>query len=298
MHNPDCSVQHPLINRVADVVRRAMIDARVSCYSDIAHAGLMRHIQIVVERRSQSAQLVIVANSETHDPLESMFNLIRERLGSDLHSLWFNSNCDRTNVILGSRFENICGSASVVENFAGTAVHFPPGAFGQSNLEVADDMIAFVTAEVPQGARVAEFYAGVGAIGLSLVPRVSKITMNEIGRDSLLGLQLGIDALSPSDREKVSVSPGAAGAAHAIAAGADVVIADPPRKGLDPELVERLSEQPPERFLYVSCGLESLRRDVELLLSRQKLRLGALNAFNLMPFTDHVETVARFDRVG
>jgi 23S rRNA (uracil1939-C5)-methyltransferase len=74
------------------------------------------------------------------------------------------------------------------------------------------------------------------------------------------------------------------------------VIADPPRKGLDAELIEYLSEQPPERFLYVSCGLESFLNDAAQLTSRGKLRLGALTAFNLLPFTEHVETVARFER--
>jgi tRNA/tmRNA/rRNA uracil-C5-methylase (TrmA/RlmC/RlmD family) len=48
--------------------------------------------------------------------------------------------------------------------------------------------------------------------------------------------------------------------------------------------------------LYVSCWLESLLRDVERLTCGGKLRLAALTAFNLLPFTEHVETVARFER--
>ena len=74
------------------------------------------------------------------------------------------------------------------------------------------------------------------------------------------------------------------------------MIADPPRKGLDPQLTEYLSEQPPQRFLYVSCGLESFLNDTAQLTARGKLRLDALTAFNLLPFTGHVETVARFER--
>ena len=74
------------------------------------------------------------------------------------------------------------------------------------------------------------------------------------------------------------------------------MIADPPRRGLDPELTEYLSEQPPERFLYLSCELNSLLRDTAQLTSRGKLRLRALTAFNLLPFTEHVETVACFER--
>jgi 23S rRNA (uracil1939-C5)-methyltransferase len=296
VHNPYCSVQHPLINRVAEVVRGALIDANVSCYSELAHAGLVRHVQVVVERRSLSAQLVVVANSTDADPLAPFLSMVRDRLGDQLHSLWFNSNCERTNTILGPSFEKWCGADTVVEHFTEAAVHFPPGAFGQSNLEVATDIIGHVSTLIPLGARVAEFYAGVGAIGLSLVPRVSSIAMNEIGRDSLHGLELGIAALESSNRAKVSVSPGAAGAARRIAADTDVVVADPPRRGLDPELTHDLSEQLPRRLIYISCDLDSLRRDTIELLSPRKLRLSALAAFNLVPFTEHVETIAVFDR--
>ena len=296
VHIPNCSVQHPLINHVAAVVRRALADAEVTCYSDKAHLGLARYLQVVVERRSQTAQVVLVANSEAVEPLAACLELIRERLGGELHSLWFNANLERSNTILGPDFRNWCGPASVIEHFGGAAVHYPPGAFGQNNLDVAERIIEHVRAEIPQGARVAEFYAGVGALGLSVLTQAGELLMNEAAPQSLRGLELGLAELSPADRAKISIVPGPAGAARLAAAGAQVVIADPPRKGLDPELTGYLGEQPPERFVYVSCGLESFLRDAKLLTSRGKLRLGALTAFNLMPFTEHVETVARFER--
>jgi 23S rRNA (uracil1939-C5)-methyltransferase len=223
--------------------------------------------------------------------------LIRQRLGSELHSLWFNANHERSNTIFGPSFLNWCGPASVVEHFGGAAVHYPPGAFGQNNLDLAQDIVGHVRAEIPKGARVTEVYAGVGAIGLSVLAQVGDIRMNEVSPHSLHGLELGLDQLDSVDRAKTSIVPGPAGAAHLAASGAHVVIADPPRRGLDPELTEYLGEHPPERFVYLSCGLESFLNDTALLTSRGKLRLGALTAFNLMPFTGHVETLARFERV-
>jgi tRNA/tmRNA/rRNA uracil-C5-methylase (TrmA/RlmC/RlmD family) len=175
-------------------------------------------------------------------------------------------------------------------------VHYPPGAFGQSNLEIAQGIIDQVRSEIPPGAQVAEFYAGVGAIGLSVLARVCEIRMNEVGAQSLLGLESGLRALDPADRARISVVPGPAGAARVAASGADVVIADPPRKGLDPELAGHLIDHPPGRFIYVSCSLGSFLDDTARLTSQGRLRLRALTAFNLMPFTEHVETVARFDR--
>jgi 23S rRNA (uracil1939-C5)-methyltransferase len=298
VHIPNCSVQHPLINRVSAVVRRALVETRMTSYSDKAHLGLARHLQVVVERSSQTAQVVIVANSDTPAPMAACFDLIRERLGPQLHSLWFNGNLEASNVILGPDFHQWCGPPSVVERFGGPAVHYPPGAFGQNNLDIAQQIIEHVRVQIPQGARVAEFYAGVGANGLSVLAKAGELRMNEVSPQSLHGLELGLAELDAAERAKVAVFPGPAGAAASAcsaAAGAQVVIADPPRKGLDPELVVYLGEQPPERFLYISCGLESFLDDTAKLISRGKLRLVGLTAFNLMPFTDHVETVARFE---
>jgi tRNA/tmRNA/rRNA uracil-C5-methylase (TrmA/RlmC/RlmD family) len=275
VHIPNCRVQHPLINRVAAVVRGALVDADVTPYSDLAHLGLARYLQVVVERESQGAQVVLVANTPTAGPLATCLDLIRERLGNELHSLWLNSHCERSNTILGPEFLNWCGPASVTERFGGAAVHFPPGAFGQNNLDIAERIIEHVRACVMEGARVAEFHAGVGAIGLSLLSRVREIRMNEVNPSSLAGL---------------------AGEALRAASGADVVIADPPRKGLDRGLLECLAEHPPDRFVYVSCGLGSFLEDTVRLTAGRKLRLAGLTAFNLMPFTEHVETVACFER--
>ena len=169
VHIPNCRVQHALINDVAAVVRGALVDARVTCYSDRAHLGVARYLQIVVERSSGTAQVVLVANTTAVEPLTECLDLIRDRLGSRLHSLWLNFNTQPNNVILGSGFYHHCGPQSVVEAFGGAGVHYPPGAFGQSNLEVAEQLVSHIRERIPSGAQVTEFYAGVGAIGLSVV---------------------------------------------------------------------------------------------------------------------------------
>jgi 23S rRNA (uracil1939-C5)-methyltransferase len=297
VHIPKCSVQHPLINQAAAVVRRALAETRATCYSERANLGVARYLQVTVERASQSAQVVIAGNCATPAPLAAAFALIRERLGPSLHSLWFNASEERSNVVFGPRFENWCGPESIVERFGGAAVHYPPGAFIQNNPQIAERIIAHVRARIPAGATVAEFYAGSGAIGLSVLARAGRIHLNEINPHALHGLELGLAQLDAAERGKITVHPGAAGAALAAAVAADVIIADPPRKGLDAQLTQHLAETPPARFIYVSCALESLLSDTARLESRGKLRLAALSAFNLLPFTAHVETVAEFARV-
>jgi 23S rRNA (uracil1939-C5)-methyltransferase len=296
VHIPNCSVHHPLINWVAAIVRSALIDARVSPYSDGVHLGLARYLQISIERSSQTAQVVLVTNSAGSEPLAPCLELIRQRLGPRLHSLWLNCNRERSNTILGPEFHHWCGPESMIEHFGGAAIYYPPGAFGQNNLDIAQQIIEHVRLQVPAGARVAEFYAGVGAIGLSLLPEVGEIRLNEINPHALQGLELGVAQLDAASRAKILVVPGTAGAARQIAHGAALIIADPPRKGLDAELRQHLGEHPPERLIYVSCGIDSFLNDAAALTSAGKLRLAKLNAFDLLPYTRHVETVGIFER--
>ena len=76
----------------------------------------------------------------------------------------------------------------------------------------------------------------------------------------------------------------------------DVVIADPPRKGLDSELLAALCAHPAGRFVYLSCGLPAFLRECAD-LRRAGWRLAALEIWDFFPHTAHVETVARFEVV-
>jgi tRNA/tmRNA/rRNA uracil-C5-methylase (TrmA/RlmC/RlmD family) len=289
-------VHHPLVNEVAAEVRRALAETRVPSYAERAHAGLARYLQVVVERASQRAQVVLIGNCPDPAPFRDALARVTERLGARLHSLWYNANLTRGNAILGPEFLHLHGPASVVEAFGGPAIHYPPGAFGQSNLEVAGRIVEHVRAAVPAGARVAEFYAGVGAIGLSLAGVAGSLVVNELAPASLAGLELGIAGLDAATRARIRVRPGPAADAADAAADAEVVIVDPPRKGLDPGLVDALALAPPPRLLYISCGLEALVDDARRLTAGGALRLAELAAFDLLPYTEHVETVARFER--
>jgi 23S rRNA (uracil1939-C5)-methyltransferase len=296
VHIPNCRIHHPLINEVASVVRRALVETRVTSYSDKAHLGVARYLQVVVERSSQTAQVVLVANSETAQPLNECFALIRERLGERLHSLWFNANTGRGNSILGADWQLIHGAEAVVESFGGPGVYYPPGAFGQSNLGIAEQIIGQVREAIPSGSRVCEFYAGVGAIGLSVLDHCTQLALNEVSPQSLRGLEMALTRLSAAQREKIAVHAGTAAASLHIADEAEVVIVDPPRKGLDVELCEFLRAKPPRKLIYVSCDLDSLQRDATALSTAGGMHLKFLQAYNLMPFTEHVETVAIFER--
>lgn len=293
VHIPRCLVHHPVINRVAARVRDTLAQHRVPTYSDAAHAGVARYLQIVVERPTERAQVTLVTNDSTPDQLASCFADLQNALAEELHSLWWNGNPERTNTILGPHWHRLHGPAHVTDSSGSARIFYPPSAFGQSNLELAMQLAERVRGLARPAQRVSEFYAGVGAIGLGLAETAAVLHLNELGQGSLAGLAAGVAELPDALKAKVAVHAGAAGDHAHLIAESDFVIADPPRKGLDPELLLALQNTPPQRFAYVSCGIDSFERDAAQLL--QSFRLGSLEAFDLFPHTKHLETLAVFE---
>ncbi len=294
---PRCRVHHPLINTVAAALREAIRATDTRPYAERSHSGILRAVQIVVERASQTAQVVLVGNATTPDSLVDLAAALGDGLGARLHSLWWNGNPERTNTILGSSWQHLRGPDAVRELVCGAQIYFPPGAFGQSHLELAEALVARVHEWVPDGARVAEYYAGCGPIGLGLLHRMARVVFIESAPDAVRGLAMGIAARPDSEQQRAAVIAGGAGEALDARDGAQVVIVDPPRRGLDTALAQRLAADPPPVLIYVSCDPLSFQRDATQLVAGGHIRLVALEAWSLFPHTEHVETLARFHRV-
>ena len=304
---PRCGIHHPQINRVAAALKQVIRRLGIRPYADRPHTGDLRYLQVAIERSSQRAQVVLVGNQESPETLAGTCSALSAALGDALHSLWWNGNPERTNTILGPHWHHVEGPESLREQIGGAAVHFPPGAFGQNHLSLFDDLASQVAAWVPDGSRVAEFYGGSGALSLGLASRCASLRVNELNPHGLEGLQLGRQELAPEIRKRVEAAPGRAGERLELLEAADVVLVDPPRRGLDAPLLDALCgakggarNQPPERLIYASCGSESFLADSRRLLDTGPFRLEALEVYGLFPYSDHVETLALFraDRIA
>jgi 23S rRNA (uracil1939-C5)-methyltransferase len=293
VHIPRCLVHHPALNRAAAAVRDALARHHVPTYSDAAHAGVARYAQLVVERQTELAQVTLVTNDTTSGSVAAVLADLAASVGDTLQGVWWNGNVERSNTILGSRFEHIAGERYVRDLSGDARLFYPPSAFGQSNLDLAMQLAADVRALVQPGQRVAELYAGVGAIGLGLAASASSLDLNELGEGSLEGLAAGVAALPEAARSKVHVHPGSAGDSAHLVTSADFVIVDPPRKGLDPALLAQLCQTPPARLAYISCDIGSFERDSEQLL--RSMRLRSLAAYDLFPHTEHLESLGVFE---
>lgn len=292
---PRCLVHHPHINHVTAEVRHAIKATGLAPYADGPHRGLIRYLQLMVAPEDGRIQLVVVTNDVGPESAMPLFEHLRARLSTQLDGLFWNGQPERSNRILGPHFRRIAGPEALATWVGPTRVFFPPDAFSQNNPATYARIADQVDAWLPDAGRVLELYAGVGALGLRVLPRQHSVTFNELADGSLRGLSMGVAQLPQEQSARARVLPGRAGdMVHALA-DASAVIVDPPRKGLDPGLAEAIAATDSVAHLvYVSCGPESFLTDAAALTATGRLRLAELRVFDLFPWTGHVEVVALF----
>ena len=137
---------------------------------------------------------------------------------------------------------------------------------------------------------------GPAALGLALLDEAASVHFVELNPAGTLGLQHGLGRRSAAERERAEVSTGAAEDRTDLLDRAEVVVLDPPRKGVDPVFLSALAASPVQEVAWVSCGLDAFLAQATRLLETSSLRLAGLWAYPLLPFTEHVETVAHFRR--
>jgi tRNA/tmRNA/rRNA uracil-C5-methylase (TrmA/RlmC/RlmD family) len=289
-------VHHPLINEAARALREAIRETGVEPYADRPHRGVLRYAQFVVERATHRVQVVLVGCGTDPQILGQLPEVFAVKLGERLQGLFFNGQPERTNAILGPTMLHLSGEDAIRESIGGVDVFFPPGAFGQNHLPLFERAVERIGSLIPSGEKVAEMYCGVGSIGLGLLDSAHRVHFNERSPDGLLGLERGLAERPDAERSRAKLFAGSAGERLDALEGADVVVVDPPRRGLDPPLCHALAHQPPNRLIYLACGLDRLVEDLERLQAPGRLRVSGIETFDFFPFTEHIETLVWLDQ--
>jgi tRNA/tmRNA/rRNA uracil-C5-methylase (TrmA/RlmC/RlmD family) len=202
----------------------------------------------------------------------------------------------------GSEVEVVADAAGAVavdgpalQRAVGREWPLSPGTFWQVHPALPDVLAAVVGewADAPRGGSAWDLFGGVGLFGAVLAGQVGPdgaVTVVESSRQAVAD---GRAALA--DLPQVSFRTGRVDQVVATLPAPDVVVADPPRKGLGRGLVDALVAAGPQRIVHVACDPAALARDVALVTGRG-YRLAELRAFDAFPMTHHMECVALFTR--
>ncbi|HTF46798.1 MAG TPA: methyltransferase, partial [Pseudonocardia sp.] len=174
--------------------------------------------------------------------------------------------------------------------------HAPPGAFWQVHPALADTLCGVVAdwAGAPAGGRAWDLYGGMGVLASVLAEQVGPDGTVTVVESDRRAVAAGRAALADLPAVRWRTGRVERVLAELTEAGRpDVVVADPPRKGLGRAVVDGLVAAAPDRLVHVACDPAALARDVGLFAERG-YRLAELRAFDAFPMTHHLEAVALF----
>lgn len=298
---PHCRIHHPHINEAVEKIRHLMMCHQLRPYQEETGQGDLRYIQLVVERETGKVQASFVLNAASFsDPTYQRWKLLIEQMGeidhqNFWHSLWINVNAKKTNTIFGTDWQLIWGEELLWETLGGISVCFQPANFAQANLNLFDQMLGHIHQCIPNQSKVVEFYAGVGVIGLSIASKCLSVKCGEINSCAEACFAYSKNKLSPSNAEKLSFHTGSTHQLLDLMQGADVIIVDPPRKGLDRHLLHTLNKPSCsiKQMIYISCGWSSFKEDCMKLIENG-WRLTSASGYLFFPGSNHIETLAIF----
>lgn len=298
---PHCLVHHPSLNRAFSCVEKWMKDNRIVPYEESAGKGELRYLQGVVQRKSGKVQLSLVFNSSSKNKEQtnricSLVKLLNKQEPSLWHSLWINFHAQQSNIIFGSEWFLVEGEELLWEEFDGLSVCYGPTSFGQANLPLFEQMLFRIRELLPNQSRVAEFYAGVGVIGLFISSHCEWVRCSEINPFAEFYFQYAKSKLPKDVATHISFATSSAEKALSLMEGATAVIVDPPRKGCDLQFLEALNHvSSVNQLLYISCGWQGFKRDFQR-LQKDGWSVVSVDGYHFFPGTNHVELLVNFER--
>ena len=266
----------------------------VEPYREDTRQGLVRHLVIRVNRQGES-MVTVAANGGS---LPRTRELIEALAGLGTVSLWLNENRAATNVILSDTFHLLYGRNTITDTLSGLTFELSPASFFQVNPEQTEKLYraALDFAQLKPSDLLCDVYCGAGTITLTLARHCREAVGIEIvpaavenAKQNALRNGVGNASFRAGRAEELLPRMVADGLRP------DVIVVDPPRKGLDPAVIRAMAEAAPDRLVYVSCNSATLARDAGLLKAEGYL-VRKVQPVDMFCWTSGVETVCLFTK--
>ena len=296
VENDRCLILPAETDQVKDTVMDYVNKHKITVYDETTGEGLLRHIY--VRRGAVSGQVLVclVINGRSIPKVHELVARLKKIDG--FTTLVLSVNQKKGNAVLGDEFITIHGPGYIEDTLCGLTFRLSPRSFYQVNHHQAQRLYqaAISQAEITKDDTVLDLYCGVGTITLAMASAAGQVIGVEVIPQAVE------DAKDNAKRNGIKNAQffcGDAGQAalelEAKGIKADVVVVDPPRKGLNADTIEALARFAHRRIVYVSCDPATLARDVALLKERGYTLKNAMAA-DLFPRCSHVESIVTMIR--
>lgn len=287
-----CCIQSESINRIVFLVRDWMRKHQIPPYNYDTRRGTIRHIYVRTGEKSGECQLTLISATRKLPALSALIELLRQEVPS-LTGILINHNQREDNVILGERTDVLWGEPVLEDRMFGYSFLLSPAAFYQVNHRQAERLYDCVLefAALTNQETAVDLYCGVGTITLALAKHAKNVIGIEITPEAVENARQNAVRNGIANVKFLCADAGIAARRLAMeGVRPNVLVVDPPRKGLEPAARDAILRMQPSRIVYVSCAPATLARDVKELCS-VGYKLETTQAFDLFPRTSHVECV-------
>ena len=287
----DCFIQNTISQKIAFAIQKFIQEKEISVYNEETLEGLLRHIVIRVGIRTHEIMCILVINGKKIPYENELVEMLVKTY--NVKTVVKNINTKNTNVILG--YENIVihGDGYIYDILGDYTFKISPMSFYQVNPVQAEVLYntAIEMANLSKEDILFDLYCGIGTIGIFASPYVKKVYGIEIVEQAIE------DAKENAKINEISNIEFYAGDVERIFSNLmekkqvypDVIIVDPPRRGLDNNTINNILAVKPKKVVYISCNPATAVRDMKMMEELYEIK--EIQPVDMFPFTSHVECV-------
>jgi len=287
-----CWLQAEPSNKLRNSIREFAIKHGYSFYDLKAHSGVLRNLIVRTSSTGEVMVIVVFAYVDQGE-IDQLMAFVEENF-PEISSLLYIVNQKKNDTIFDQEVIAWKGPEYILEEMDGIKFRIGPKSFYQTNsiqakrlYEVARDFAGFKGGEL-----VYDLYTGAGTIANFIAGSVREVVGIEYVPSAIEDAKINSSINNITNTKfyagdmKDELSPD-----FIVAHGKpDVIIADPPRAGMHPDVVNRLMEIEAPKIVYVSCNAATQARD--LLVLKEKYDITKIQPVDMFPHTQHVENVA------
>jgi 23S rRNA (uracil1939-C5)-methyltransferase len=296
-----CLVQDKTLSVIAWAAREWAQSSGLSVYNEIKHAGFLRHLLLRKAAGTGEVLVGLITNGEkppgSRHLASTLLSMISEKFPggkTPVVGIVQNVNTRQTNVVLGEGEVLWWGRPFLFEKLGQLRFKLGLSTFFQVNPFQTPRLYDEVLRWIGHGPAVLDCYCGVGSIALWVSKKSRIVTGIEENGASIAAAKTAA-RIGGARNVRFIRGDAAERCVLMVNEGYDVAVFDPPRKGLDPNMLAAVRDSHLRRIICVSCNPETLARDVKALLPRW--RLVSLQGVDMFPHTPHIECVAVLDRI-
>ena len=289
----ECMIQNKQSEEIAKFICEFAKQNSISVYNEETRKGLLRHIVIKVGVKTNEIMCVLVLNGKKINNEEKLVKELTEKF-PNIKTIVKNINIQNTNVILGKENINIYGDGYIYDKLGDYTFKISPLSFYQINPIQTEKLynLALEKAELTGKEILFDLYCGIGTIGIFMAKKAKEVYGIEIVEQAIE------DAKENCKINNITNAKYYAGDTEKLLSDLiekqnvipDVVVVDPPRKGLDNTTIENIKKIKAERVIYISCNPATLVRDLSKLEEQYEIK--EIQPLDMFPFSHHVECIA------